>query len=446
MLNDLDLFTSTQEETQIIFKDLHQKGCCARCILRFLGEKKPSSYAFSEQELYSKYIHPSLGEGAVESQDEEKAETTTQRCPGCLGILQEFACRKFYQQVMEKVKEADHEFNDYQISLMLPVATIVRQRAVFVYLVQKYLSTYEDKEEKIASIKDVYKWSAGHSFSQLVGVSFQMRSTFDILLNLTYEPSDQECTFLLQAFPDIFRRRKIKKGDYETFTRASVQKVLGDMTPADFSKKCICPPSSPSQGCTCAISVSYDSVFVAGRYQKYSRVLSQTPWIIDGVIKMEGSVQELVCEVILERFRPADHKFSASGREDVDVQMLGMGRPFVVELINAHRVHFSPLDLSAMQKETNNRTERVAIRDLQIVTREDVSKLKEGEEDKSKSYTALCWCERPLTSNDIQKLDEAKDLVLYQKTPIRVLHRRTLATRERKIYTMKVEPTSGLQF
>ena len=46
-------------------------------------------------------------------------------------------------------------------------------------------------------------------------------------------------------------------------------------------------------------------VCTPGRYQKYSRVLSQTPWIVDGVTKVEGSVQELVCQIILERFKPS---------------------------------------------------------------------------------------------------------------------------------------------
>ena len=30
-------------------------------------------------------------------------------------------------QVVEKVKQADHEFRDYQFSLMVPVSTIIRQ-------------------------------------------------------------------------------------------------------------------------------------------------------------------------------------------------------------------------------------------------------------------------------------------------------------------------------
>jgi len=32
----------------------------------------------------------------------------------------------------------------------------------------------------------------------------------------------------------------------------------------------------------------------SGRYNKYSRTLSQTPWIIDGIRKADTSVEELI--------------------------------------------------------------------------------------------------------------------------------------------------------
>ena len=46
----------------------------------------------------------------------------------------------------------------------------------------------------------------------------------------------------------------------------------------------------------------------------------------------------------------ADHRFSSSGREDVDVRMLGDGRPFIVELINPHCVIFSKQDMAVLQQ------------------------------------------------------------------------------------------------
>lgn len=439
-MEELELFTDRAEEWQLISRDLLSVGCCPRCTLRFLGEKRPSVYDATEEELLSRYFPPDPDEAS----DEEFVRKQT--CPACLGILQKFTCQTFYNEVLEKVKEADFEYTDYQFSVMVPASALLRQHAVFVHLLQKYETIYTGKEGGIPSIKDVWKWTAGPPFTLLLGAPFQMRSAFDILLSITYKSSDQECTFLLDALPAIFKRRKVKKGAFETFSRASVAKAVTEISDRDFSRQFACPPKPPSEPCSCDITVSHDAVFVAGRYQKYSRVLSQTPWVVDGLTKLEGSVQEHICQVLLQRFKPTDHKFSSSGREDVDVRMLGLGRPFVIEIINPHRTKFSEEDMEQIQQETNSLTTDVAIRDLQIVTREEIGNLKQGEINKSKTYTALCWCQRPLSSCDYSLIESTKDLLLHQKTPVRVLHRRALATRDRVIYTMKAEPVSGLQF
>lgn len=44
-----------------------------------------------------------------------------------------------------------------------------------------------------------------------------------------------------------------------------------------------------------------------GRYNKYSRNLPQTPWIIDGERKLESSVEELISEHLMAEFK-ADSK------------------------------------------------------------------------------------------------------------------------------------------
>ena len=41
--------------------------------------------------------------------------------------------------------------------------------------------------------------------------------------------------------------------------------------------------------------------------------------------------------ILVKHFAATSSKFSASGREDMDVRMLGNGRPFVVQLLNAHK-------------------------------------------------------------------------------------------------------------
>lgn len=43
-----------------------------------------------------------------------------------------------------------------------------------------------------------------------------------------------------------------------------------------------------------------------------------------------------------------------------------------------------------------------------VCSREEITKLKEGEIDKTKTYSALCWCDRELTPADIDMLDAIK--------------------------------------
>lgn len=40
-----------------------------------------------------------------------------------------------------------------------------------------------------------------------------------------------------------------------------------------------------------------------GRYNKFSRTLPQTPWVIDGERRMESSVEELIAAPLLSSFR-----------------------------------------------------------------------------------------------------------------------------------------------
>ena len=83
------------------------------------------------------------------------------------------------------------------------------------------------------------------------------------------------------------------------------------------------------------------------------------------------------------------------------------------------------------------------MRDLQVVSKDETNILKQGEEDKQKCYVAVCWSRDDITDEQISELAATKDLTLQQKTPIRVLHRRPLATRERTIYNLSAQLING---
>jgi len=52
------------------------------------------------------------------------------------------------------------------------------------------------------------------------------------------------------------------------------------------------------------------------------------------------------------------------------------------------------------------------------------------------------WVSNVITPKDLVPISAMKDIVLAQKTPIRVLHRRSLATRNKTIYTLRCKYVS----
>ena len=104
-----------------------------------------------------------------------------------------------------------------------------------------------------------------------------------------------------------------------------------------------------------------------GRYNKFNRELPQTPWILDGKRVMESSVEERIADPLKTMIKMDSVKFGSSGREDVDVRMLGDGRPFLLEVVNARRVKYSADEMRTFQDTINRESKDVFVRDLQIV-------------------------------------------------------------------------------
>lgn len=103
----------------------------------------------------------------------------------------------------------------------------------------------------------------------------------------------------------MFEMRKVqhRKFSGEMFSRKAVMTAI-EMTPLNLFKMFAkVPPEAPSDSLTCkTIECNHNPIYFAGRYCKYSRELSQSPWIIDGVKAMETSVQELIFEQICNVF------------------------------------------------------------------------------------------------------------------------------------------------
>ena len=193
-------------------------------------------------------------------------------------------------------------------------------------------------------------------------------------------------------------------------------------------------------------------VFLEGRYRKLSRDLPQTIFFCpdckghprrrkkcarcEGFGKLtRDSVQELIGWVAGKAFGTRKHRFHGAGREDVDVRMLGGGRPFVLELIDPRVFE---VDLAALEAEINRRNEgRLEILGLHWTEKSRIAILKETPH--AKEYQALVELGDPVGTERLQALVGQRFLVT-QRTPDRVAHRRADKDRERWIEFRALEP------
>jgi len=160
-------------------------------------------------------------------------------------------------------------------------------------------------------------------------------------------------------------------------------------------------------------------------------------WEIDGKKMYLTSIQEEIAQVIQPYFKSKDYKFHSGGREDIDVRMLGGGRPFCFELIDPRRtLSVKESDLVKMA-ETINLSPDVNVRELHFSDDSCFEKLKESECEKIKAYCCIVYSKRLINQNDIDYLNSQLELKLNQRTPLRVLHRRTLMIRWKMIHKLK---------
>ncbi|AIJ06389.1 THUMP domain protein [Methanocaldococcus bathoardescens] len=201
------------------------------------------------------------------------------------------------------------------------------------------------------------------------------------------------------------------------------------------------------------IYLQINPLFIKGRYRKLVRGIPQTRWPCR---KCRGkgcelcnytgkkypiSVEEIIAKPFLEATKGVDAKFHGAGREDIDVRMLGDGRPFVLEI---KEPKIRKIDLNKIAEEVN-KDGRVEVLNLEFGVRKDKVIFKNTPH--RKTYRALVECSDKITDDELKLLEkELENRTIYQKTPKRVLHRRADLERIRKVYKVKTSKVDDNHF
>jgi len=195
------------------------------------------------------------------------------------------------------------------------------------------------------------------------------------------------------------------------------------------------------------VNLQINPLFIFGRYRKLIRGIPQAPWICSncegkGCEECQGtgrnymtSIEELIVPPAVSMTMAQETKFHAAGREDIDVRTFGSGRPFVIEL---KKPKLRTINLDELQQKINEfATEKVEVSPLTFTNRLMISKLKNQSRSIEKTYVLQIELGRPAREEDIKTLEETlSQAVIEQRTPSRVLHRRTDKFRKRRIRSL----------
>jgi len=184
------------------------------------------------------------------------------------------------------------------------------------------------------------------------------------------------------------------------------------------------------------IEIKPNPIYIYGRYKKLVSGISQTRKVgKDPLTSIEGAL----ATIFVPAFDAKDVKFHGAGREDVDALMLGNGRPFVLEIVEPRR---RSADLLTLEEKFNSSFKnRIEINSLRFCERKTIVKLKMLGEKVNKVYRLRVLPERMPSQEEILEVErKVKDLVILQRTPTRVLWRRSDKVRKKIIKWIKITP------
>ena len=212
------------------------------------------------------------------------------------------------------------------------------------------------------------------------------------------------------------------------------------------------------------VRIQINPLYIEGKYNKYKRGIPQTKW---PCTKCKGrgceecnftgkqypeSVEELISEHFLKLTKGREAKFHGAGREDIDVLMLGSGRPFVLEI---KEPKIRNLDLAKIESEINEINEgKTAYHNLRLCERPRKAEIKQSSPDTYKVYNAIVKCDDAFDEEKLKELTKLNEI--NQQTPLRVLRRRTDMIRVKhvlglsyeiiddKTFSMKIKTEGGL--
>ncbi|KAJ3106343.1 putative tRNA pseudouridine synthase Pus10 [Phlyctochytrium planicorne] len=300
--------------------------------------------------------------------------------------------------------------------------------------------------DQTVDVKDILKILLTDTFAEISKLSFDPESQFQIDVDFDHMATDGEYNFMTKIPAALFAPKKRRQGgknkgfilegaSWETISKAAFRITYDDFVTANQI-----PILPVTTACVASdLRFFHQSIYFAGRYQKLVRGISNSRWEINGERIAADSVEELIADHVDPIVLGESHKFSSAGREDVDVLMLGNGRPFYLEVCNPRKPDVTMAELVDIEQKINDQAQgKIVVTHLQRVSKESTWSLKDSASTKKKAYTTLVKLSTPVPLSECERISAQTEILLKQQTPIRVSARRSDLIRDKIIHSLKV--------
>ncbi|KAL9647715.1 hypothetical protein ABK040_015204 [Willaertia magna] len=480
---------------KLAFEKAISLGCCTRCTCCYFNlftmnfsiysktEQEILNYLFKEERASSYDTETTTMEvDAIDTNpliDNKEKLILTKRCKVCFGAFQDEYLHNKLPKQMELILKEYENIDSFHLSLSFSHHYPIREHCFQFILYNEFkdlnnenllltITTEIDKKRLFKSIlSEIFEKYSNNKLKCLQSSNFLFEIKFDdeIILKL----NENIETNALEYLSPLKKKRKKSKNDKQNNEEVQrilkiqdfkeLEKIIELEVPKGEWKVNALKEDSIKEGDEVKefvlIQGVHSVVYFSGYYKKLERGLPQSPWFMkedeleEEKEANERSVDTLIGKPLLFFSKGDSYKMDSSGREDKNVRMLGNGRPFVFSVFNPRKPHFTEGQLLEMTKFINQESNQsIEIHTLQFHLNNTIcQKMREGAEEKRKRYRCVVWCESNLITKEEEKkltnkvkeyLENLKDVTIYQKTPLRVLHRRSQQTRLKIIHEMKV--------
>ncbi|KAI9341701.1 hypothetical protein BDR26DRAFT_802174 [Obelidium mucronatum] len=425
---------------------LRTHDVCSRCVLRVLGVRKLGLFVSIEE---------TSKETSKETSPNNNETTPKKHCPACLGLL---SCASVAGAVSTlRAQFAAEQWAaggaaDFLAAVRVPVQLAARAHAVALLVDAAApaancarLFTLTDAQ---IEVKDVLRMLINHHFALAAGIPFNPNSAFSVEIGFDHPETESDFDFM-QSIPkcnlDVKRKRKRDEPGAIRTEGATWNHVLNASLALSYQElldyKFLPFKPIKSPAVLAEHRFLHSSLWIAGVYNKYDRTVSNSRMEYAGKRLAKESVEELLAKHVDAFFRASGHKFASAGREDVDVLMLGAGRPFFLEVVNPRVLNATQAQITAVQKQINDENRgKLKITDLQLVGKHDTKPLKDSAATKKKSYTTLVKLSSPVSLSQLEEISKLRDIELKQQTPLRVMISRPDKNRDKVVHELHVKP------